>query len=121
MTRLDNLILEIRNQPNATPVIGPIMLTPPVGEDYWAYRVRVADGQAVIGFPKFSTVGIGFAVEEDWNTNLPYTCDAEEIFEHIEHNRGDESITREVCVAAIRLIQDAAIRDRSAAVGETPA
>ena len=114
----DSLILEVRNQPDGTPHVGPFMLTPPVGEDYWAYRVRVADGQAVIGFPKFSTVGIGFAVEEDWNTNLPYTCGAEEIFEHIEHNRGDESIGREVCVAAIRLIQDAIARDRAAAAGD---
>lgn len=111
----DTLVLEIRNQPNATPVIGPLAFTPPINEDYWAYRVRVADGQAVVGFPKFSTIGIGFAVEDDWNTNLPYTSDAEEIYEHIEHNRGDESISREVCVAAIRLIQDAARRDRDAA------
>lgn len=115
MITVADLVLEIRNQPDATPVIGPIMLTPPINEDYWAYRVRVADGQAVVGFPKFSTVGIGFAVEDDWNTNLPYTSDAEEIYDHIEHNRGDEAITREVCVAAIRLIQEAVRRDRSAA------
>lgn len=111
------LILECRHQDNQTAEIGPIMLTPPVGEDYWAYRVRVADGQAIVGFPKFSTVGIGFAVEDDWNTNLPYTCDADEIYEHIEHNRGSDTITREVCVAAIRLIQDAVVADRAAAEG----
>jgi len=115
MTTVADLVLEIRNQPNTTAVIGSIMLTPPINEDYWAYRVRVADGQAVVGFPKFSTVGIGFAIEDDWNTNLPYSCDAEEIYEHIEHNRGDEAITREVCVAAIRLIQEAVRRDRSSA------
>lgn len=110
MTAPASLVLEVRNQPDATPTAGPLMLPPPINEDYWSYRVRVADGQAIVGFPKFLTMGIGFAVEEDENTNLPYTCDAEEIYEHIKHNRGDASITREVCVAAIRLIQDA-VRD----------
>lgn len=90
---------------------------PPVGEDYWLYRVRVADGQAVVGFPKFSTVGIGFAVETDWNTNLPYTCDTVEIYEHIEHNRGDESIRREDCIEAIRMIQNAVQVAKTALAG----
>lgn len=108
------LVLERRDQPNRTAVVGPIMLTPPVGDDYWAYRVRVANGQAVIGFPKFGTIGIGFAVEEDWNTNLPYTCEAAEIYEHIKHNAGNDAITREVCLAAIELIQDAVKADRAA-------
>ena len=115
MTDTSTLILERRDQPNATPTIGLLMLTPPISEDYWAYRVRVADGQAIIGFPKFSSIGIGFAVEEDWNTNFPYTADAEEIYDHIEHNRGDDAITREVCVAAIRLIQEAVRNDRAEA------
>jgi hypothetical protein len=114
-TQPPRLVLERRDQPNETVGFGPHMLTPPVGEDYWAYRVRVADGQAIVGFPKFLTIGIGFAVEDaDWNTNLPFTCDAAEIYEHIAHNAGDEAITREVCVEAIRMIQDAAHADRSA-------
>ncbi|OII64614.1 hypothetical protein BJP40_19950 [Streptomyces sp. CC53] len=113
------LILERRDQDDRTPVLGPFMLTPPVGEDYWTYRVRIAARQAVIGFPKFSTIGIGFAVEEDWNTNLPYTCDAQQIYEHIEHNRGSD-ISRETCVAAIRLIQDAATADRAVAASAWP-
>lgn len=104
MTKLE---LEIRDQENLTPTAGPFMLTPPISEDYWSYRVRVADGQAIVAFPKFGTIGIGFAVEEDWNTNLPYTSEAEAIFDHIEHNRGDDSIARETCVEAIRMIQDA--------------
>lgn len=111
---IDTLSLERRDQPDRTPSIGPFLLTPPVGADYWSYRVRVADEQAVIGFPKFDTVGIGFAIEDDWNTNLPYTSSAEEIYEHIEHNRGSEAITREDCLAAIRLIQAAATADRAA-------
>ena len=109
------LILEDREQPNRTPVIGPLMVTPPISEDYWSYRVRVGDGQAVVGFPKFSTVGIGFAQEEDWNANLPFTSDAEEIYEHIEHNKGDDSIRREDCVEAIRMIQAAVKEARAAA------
>lgn len=93
-----------------------VMLTPPVGEDYWAYRVRVADGQAVVGFGKFGTIGIGFAAEEDWNTNLPYTSDAESIRRHIWHNRGDDiADTPEgaaLVVRAIEMIQDAVKADR---------
>ena len=72
---------------------------------------RLSEAQAIVGFPKFFTVGIGFAQEEDWNTNLPYTCDADEIYDHIAHNKGDDSITREDCVPAIRLVQEAAAAD----------
>lgn len=106
------LELEVRSQENLSPQIGPLIMTPSVNEDYWSYRVRLTDRQAVIGFPKFHTIGIGFAVEEDWNTNLPFSCGTEEIYEHIEHNRGDASITREDCIAAIALIQERARRDR---------
>lgn len=110
---MTDLALENKNQPNLTPILGPLVMTPPIGREYWTYRVRLTEQQAIVGFPKFSTVGIGFAVEEDWNTNLPFTCDAEEIYEHIEHNRGDDLITREDCVAAIRMVQEAARRDRA--------
>ncbi|WKW87095.1 hypothetical protein SEA_NICOLE72_58 [Microbacterium phage Nicole72] len=93
-----------------------VMLTPPINSDYWAYRVRVADGQAVVGFGKFGTIGIGFAEEEDWNTNLPYTSDAESIRRHIWHNRGegieDTPEGAAVVVRAIELIQDAVKADR---------
>ena len=86
-----------------------ILVTPPVGEDYWQYRVKVSENQSVIGFPKFMTIGIGFAKEDaDWNTNLPYSCDTEEIYNHIEKNKGDKSIPRERCIEAIRMIQEAA-------------
>lgn len=114
MTTEPTLRLERRDQTDQTPHVGPVMITPPVSEDYWAYRVRVDDGQAIVGFPKFNTIGIGFAVEEDWNTNLPYTCDAEDIFDHIEHNRGNDSITRGTCIEAIRLIQEAVKGDAAA-------
>ena len=93
-----------------------VMFTPPINSDYWAYRVRVADGQAVVGFGKFGTIGVGFAEEEDWNTNLPYTSDAESIRRHIWHNRGDDiEDTPEgaaLVVRAIEMIQDAVKADR---------
>jgi len=111
------LQLESKNQPNETPVLGGgvVMMTPAIDEDYWQYRVRLTDEQAVVGFPKFMTIGIGFAVEEDWNSNLPYTVEAEQIFEHIKHNKGDDSIADDDVRAAIRMIQVAAAADRSAA------
>lgn len=106
------LVLETKSQPNLTPEAdfggGALAMTPPIDEDYWLYRVRLSDTQAIVGFPKFSTIGIGFAREEDWNTNLPYTCSAEDIWRHIAHNKGDDAIPDASCLAAIRMIQDAA-------------
>lgn len=107
------LVLERREQPNETGVVGPIMFTPPVDEDYWSYRVVVGEHQAVVGFPKYSTIGIGFAVEEDWNTNLPYTCETDKILGHILHNKGSDEIADATVRRAIELIQQAAIDDRS--------
>ncbi|MFM9629403.1 hypothetical protein ACKI10_17470 [Streptomyces galilaeus] len=103
-----DLTVETRQQENRTPVAAGLALTPPLGQDYWSHRVRITDRQAIVAFPKFSSIGIGFAVEaEDWNCNLPYRCDAEEIYEHIEPNKGDDAISRETCIAAIRLLQGA--------------
>lgn len=106
------LHLERRDQPDETGTAGggAIMFTPPVGEDYWEYRVAVSEGQAVIGFPKFGTIGIGFAVEEGWNTNLPFTMPAGQIYGHIAHNAGAE-FDRADIIAAIELIQAAARAD----------
>src|SRR3954469_711140 len=100
------LRLERKDQPDKTGRTGPVMFTPPVGEDYWLYRVCVAKVQAVLGFPKFSSIGIGFAVEEDWNTNLPLGVPVGEIADHIMHNAGDPSITRDDILAAIALIRE---------------
>ena len=105
---VDDLRLERKDQPDETRLIGPAMVTPPIEESYWLYRVMVSDTQAVVGFPKFGTIGIGFMVEDDWNTNLPYTSDATRIRKHIWHNRGGESITKDVVDRAIELIQAAA-------------
>lgn len=105
-------VLESRVQQDKTRRAGGIVITPAIEPDYWTYRVRLSETQAIVGFPKFFTVGIGFAEEEDWNTNLPYTCDAEEIYEHIAHNKGDDSISRGDCIDAIRLVQRVATADR---------
>jgi hypothetical protein len=82
-----------------------VMITPPIGEGYWWARVPVGGGQAIVAFPKFTTIGIGFQREEDWNANLPYSSPAEEIFDHIKHNRGDCEATRAQCIEAIRILQ----------------
>lgn len=108
------LILERRDQPDETAHVGAVSITPPIDEGYWSYRVLLGERQAIVGFPKFSTVGIGFAIEDDWNTNFPYTCGAEEIFQHIRHNKGDESISDDDVRAAIALVQDAIRADREA-------
>jgi len=82
-----------------------VMITPPLGGDFWLARVRVSQRQAVVCFPKFMTIGIGFRREQDWNTNLPYTCEAAEIFAHIRHNKGRRA-SDEDCLTAIRKLQD---------------
>lgn len=111
MTTL-GLRLERKDETDSGVINDRISITPAIGEDYWAYRVIVGEHQAIVGFPKFSTVGIGFAVEEDWNTNLPYRCDTDEIWNHIKHNKGDEAIPDEWCIEAIKLIQAAVHADR---------
>lgn len=87
---------------------GTLMITPPLDEDYWVYRVKLKHGQAIIGFPKFGMIGCGFALETDWNTNLPITCNANEIYEHIKHNKRFADITKQECLAAIKAIQNVA-------------
>lgn len=109
---MPELVLEVRDETDRTVHVGPFSLTPAIDEAYWAYRVRLSERQAIVGFPKFGTIGIGFAVEEDRNTNLPYGCSTEEIYEHIAHNKGDEAISREVCVKAIDMIRQRVHADR---------
>lgn len=81
-----------------------VMVTPPITEDYWLARVQVGGGQALVAFPKFGTIGIGFAQEEDWNTNLPYTSPAAGIWNHIKHNRGAATATEAECLQAISML-----------------
>lgn len=87
---------------------GIMMVTPMVTKDYWQFRVRLGKKQAIVGFPKFFTIGIGFQREEDWNTNLPYTSSAADIYEHIKHNKGAPAIRKADCLKAIAMIQEAA-------------
>lgn len=109
------LVLERRAEQDRTVRVGFAAITPAIDEDYWSYRVRLSDTQAIVGFPKFGTIGIGFAVEDDWNTNLPYTIPAGRTFEHIRHNKGDDGIRDEDVLAAIELVRQAAIEDRDGA------
>jgi hypothetical protein len=82
-----------------------VSITPPLDENYWLMRVVLKHDQAIVCFPKFGTIGCGFTQEEDWNTNFPIDKPAEEIYEHIEHNKKYGDITREECIAAICELQ----------------
>jgi len=82
-----------------------VMITPSIDENFWLFRVLVSDKQAIVGFPKFGVIGVGFQHEEDWNTNLPTGTFAIEIYDHIKHNKGDAKIPRSRCIEAIMLIQ----------------
>ena len=85
-----------------------VMVTPPLDEDYWQFRVMVDKDQAIIGFPKFSSIGIGFAKEDDWNTNLPSNTPTNELWNHIKRNKYFASIPDEICIRAIKMVQKAA-------------
>jgi hypothetical protein len=97
------LTLETKHHRDGTVKAGRMMLAPLIDEDYWLYRVAVSENQAVVGFEKFGVIGIGFQHEEDWNTNLPASCDAETIYSHIEHN--SLGAPKELCIEAIKMIQ----------------
>ncbi len=108
------LILEVSDKglPNQGIIGGTgIMITPPVNEDYWYFRVRLNKaGQAIVGFPKFGGIGIGFAQEEDWNSNLPFACAAPYIYKHIRYNKGSRNIAKATCISAIEMVREAARR-----------
>ena len=85
------------------------MIPPSIGDKcYWLLRVRLTNEQAIIAFPKFRTIGIGFQKEEeDWNTNKIYNKAAEVIYDWIKCNKGDISISSKDCIQAIKMIQKA--------------
>ena len=69
------LILEINKKFTPTNsqvgiISSHILMTPAIGDDYWECRVKLYKDQALLGFPKFSTIGIGFAKEKDWRRQL---------------------------------------------------
>lgn len=89
------------------------MMTPSaIGEDdYWAFRVKVSKDQAIISFPKFSTLGVGFLREkESWNTNLPCQSGFERIWEHIKKNKGDPAILDMDCLLALKMVCEASVK-----------
>jgi len=86
-----------------------IMMTPPLDEDYWVFRIKLHLEQALVAFPKFGTLGIGFAEEDDWNTNLPYTCETEYIYKHIRKNKKYKQITKAKCIEAIEILRKASL------------
>ena len=102
-----NLDLVAQGDEQSTIAGGAVMVTPPLDENYWILRVPLSKAQAVVCFPKFGVIGIGFAKEdEDWNTNLPSTCKPEEIRDHIICNKGDPDISDSDVLAAIVLLQE---------------
>ena len=75
-------------------------------DNYWLFRVMVSEKQAVVAFPKFGVIGVGFLVEDDdWNTNLPANTDTVALYQHIEVNKGD--VPAETVIRAITMIQEA--------------
>lgn len=91
---------------NVNTSLGCIMITPSINKDYWAFRVKMYKDQYIQAFPKFGTIGIGFAIEDDWNTNLPYVnTTAEEIYDHIKHNKKYDEIKKEDCIKAIEMLR----------------
>jgi hypothetical protein len=84
-----------------------IVMTPPLDEDYWVFRIKLHEDQSLVAFPKFGTLGIGFAQEEDWNTNLPYQCTTIDIYNHIKCNKKYKEISRAECIQAIQILQKA--------------
>jgi hypothetical protein len=113
-----DLVLEIKDQNDKTLSLSSghqvILVTPDLNENYWSYRVRLSDNQAVLGFPKMMTIGIGFEKEEaDWNTNLPWWTPSDKILKHIIVNKGDSSIKDEDVLTAIKMIREAIYQNLS--------
>ena len=96
-----------------------ISVCPSTSENYWTFRVKLCKDQAVLGFPKYGLCGIGMALEEDWNTNLPVFTDmspeenAKRITRHIKCNKLYKSITNKMIEEAIELIAKAYISGKN--------
>jgi len=86
------------------------LISPDTGPDYWLFRVQLVKDQAIVAFPKMGLLGVGFAIEEDWNRNLPIDrrqTDEElaQIWDHIRANKKYPSITKKMGMEALRLIR----------------
>jgi len=106
-----SIVIEINsNEVKEHQPIPNVLITPNISPEFWICRVKLTEKQALVVFPKFGMLAIGFKHEEDWNTNLPLSCDADRIYQHIRHNRGDEGITEAMCIEAIKVLQDFCIK-----------
>ncbi len=74
-------------------------------EQYYILKVNLFKDHSILAFPKFGTIGIGFALEDDWNCNLPISCTNERIYNHIKHNKKYKEITKKDCIKAIDMIK----------------
>ncbi len=90
-----------------TPNGGIISVTTNISEDYWVFRVKLYKDQAILTFPKFFQMGVGFAQEKKWNKNSPSSFTAERIYKHIKANKKYRAITEAQCIEAINLIKEA--------------
>jgi hypothetical protein len=87
---------------------GIIMFTPSINSEYYIMRVVLYKDQALVAFPKFGLIGVGFAIEEgSWNTNLPYEVPAERLYKHIRCNKKYRAITKQTCLEGLKLLQEA--------------
>ena len=84
-----------------------IMMTPPIDEKYWVFRIKLHKDQAVVAFPKFGLMGIGFAQESNWNTNLPSCDSTKSIVDHIWENRKYPQVTYAILTKAVKMLQKA--------------
>jgi hypothetical protein len=107
-----------KDRPIQVGAAAQVLITPPLDEDYWLARVPLGDN-AIVCFPKFTTIGIGFQRETDWNTNLPYSCSAEMIWEHIKHNKADKRIRKPQALKAIKVVQEYARALKEGASGHS--
>jgi hypothetical protein len=89
---------------------GVIMFTPAINKEYYIMRVNLYKDQSLVAFPKFGLIGIGFAQESDWNTNLPYQTDIEYLYKHIRCNKKYKAITKQMCLEGLKLLQEACLK-----------
>lgn len=75
------------------------------GKKLYMFKIQMYQDQYLLAFPKFGKLAIGFSQEKVFNLNLPYDCDAEQIFERISPNKRYKNITNEQCLKAIKLLQ----------------
>ena len=90
MTDARTLTLEVNDHPR---------------ENAWLYRVQLTNEQAIVGVTKGNMIAISFVQASDW---LAASATPWEIYDHIAHNKADDSLSREDCITAIQMVQHAA-------------